>query len=579
MRNRTLTALGGVILALMAVVAPPHPVATAAPAPWQWVRVFSDIAVAPNAYYSIPVYCPAGYTAITGGLELPTLSRLQRNAEYRLEDSGGSAWFVSFENFSGSSGTARVVAECARTSDLPAISHNYAEFTATGNQVWSGSVNCLNPGEVVLTGGVDWSNVNTRYLWASGPLWSGEGWQAFGRNSVAGAKMGVEVYCVDPSQVPGYTRVEQTQIGVSNWETTVTCPLGTRILNGGTEEGYANASYPHLNTWTATGQYSERTFVRAWCVSAGSPTIAFNSPLPTLTDAEYQSFAFIGNDPAGFPTSFRCSLDGSSPTGCPGLYWVGPLSSGSHQLVVFNQTADGRQSAVLTHQWTVDLDPPSVSAPRLAQVTLADGEIARWAASDAVAGIDHHEAKYWRGRANGVTVDWTQPASWADLDSPLVRVPAMAAGDTLCLSVRAVDNVGHTSAWTTPRCTSRPYDDADLTASPGWTRVSNAAYWNGTMTRTGVLDETLHGPSAKSRQLGLLASVCPGCGSVVVKIGSTTIGSVSLDQPTSRNKQVLLLPAFAEKTGVLTLTSATSGKSIRIDGLVTIRRPAAGPPW
>ena len=186
MKHKWITALGALLLAVTPLVGVPAPTAIAAPAPWTWVRVVEPVSIAPNSYYSIRAICPAGYTAITGGLQLPQSSAIIRGAEYRLYDASGSSWFVAFENFSSSSGSASVVAECARTSDLPPISHNFAEFDTGDGGFAGGTVSCLNSGEVVLTGGADWSNVNTRTLYENGPGWNGESWRAEGRNYASG---------------------------------------------------------------------------------------------------------------------------------------------------------------------------------------------------------------------------------------------------------------------------------------------------------------------------------------------------------------------------------------------------------
>ena len=582
MRNRSLTALGALVLAMVTVAVPATPSAVAAHAPWTWVRVTQQVGIPGNSYVSVEALCPVGYTAITGGLDISVESTrlVTKQAEYRAEANGRSSWFMSLENTFDFGFSAVIVAECVETSDLPPISHHLQEFTRNSSGVWDGTVSCLNPGEVVLTGGVDWSNVNTREVSTSGPKWSGEAWRAVGHNNVAGAVMGVEAYCVDPADVPGYVRVERAQSGDPYWSATVTCPHGTRILNGGTEGRDSHASFPNLNRWTASGYSPDTTYVRAWCVSAGQPTVWISSldPPGAYTSQTWARFVVASSDPAGFGVDLVCSVDGSAPQRCPSTASYSSLVAGPHEFVVFGETPDGRVSPLVSHGWTVDLAAPTVSVPSIPQVSLSEGTVAWWSATDDYSGVDHHEARFWRGRANGTTIDWTRPAAWTDLASPVVRVPAMAAGDTVCLSVRAVDGVGHASAWTTPRCTSRPYDDAALTAGDGWTRVTNTPYWNSTLTRTTLQDRTLQGPTVRSRQLGVLASVCPGCGSVLVRIGGTTVGTISLDRGTARNRQVLLLPAFPEKAGALTLVSATSGLSVRIDGLVTVRRPATGPP-
>ncbi len=102
--KRNLGALAA-LLAVAGVLVSASPPASAAPAPWTWVRVTQQVSVAPNTNYAERAYCPAGYTAITGGLKLPTGSQLSRRADYRAAD--GSFWQVNFRNSSSSSGSRR----------------------------------------------------------------------------------------------------------------------------------------------------------------------------------------------------------------------------------------------------------------------------------------------------------------------------------------------------------------------------------------------------------------------------------------------------------------------------------------
>ena len=178
-----------------------------------------------------------------GGRELPAKEKvtvtfkdschcIECHAEYRWDDGAGSSWFVAFENESDSSWSASVVVECVQSDQLPLISYHYVDLTRGSDGYAEGSVSCLNPGEVVLTGGAGWNNVNYRTVDYSGPTWSGDAWIAKGYNSVSGAKLTVEVYCVNPSDVPGFERVELDYGGTSDWRTSITC--GTDVSNTGT---------------------------------------------------------------------------------------------------------------------------------------------------------------------------------------------------------------------------------------------------------------------------------------------------------------------------------------------------------
>jgi hypothetical protein len=63
---------------------------------------------------------------------------------------------------------------------------------------------------------------------------------------------------------------------------------------------------------------------------------------------------------------------------------------------------------------------------------------------------------------------------------------------------------------------------------------------------------------------------------VVVKVGGTKIGKISLDAATRVDRRVKLLPAFGDQAGAVTLKSTTSGHEISIDGLVAIQGTSTG---
>jgi hypothetical protein len=584
-KRRSMASLGALLLALAMVAVPPAPPASAAPAPWHWVRVRDHVPIAPHGYYSIREFCPSGYTAITGGLQLPIHSRVQRGDEYRFDDGAGSSWFVTFENTSPYTGDAWVVAECVLTTDLPAMSHNYVQVPTSGDYGVAGAtVWCLNEGEVVLTGGASWSNVNTRTLSTSGPGSDGRSWHAGGTNTTPNSLLAIEVYCVDPAAVPGYVAVERLVSGEYSWEASVSCPPGTRILNGGSDTAVF-ASYPTLNKWTATNSTDYSTYdvrFRAWCVNAGAPTIIGFLPSPgpdgAVTNDTHADFELDATDPAGFSElNFRCSLDNHAPVVCYGPYYPG-LADGPHQFVTFAETPDGRLSPTITYRWTVDATPPTVQQPSLPRVSLANPVRATWRATDATSGVARFEAAYWRAKADGTLTAWTQPSGWDSLSTPTVRLPNLAPGDTICVSVRARDQAGNVAPWTAPRCTSRPYDDAVLTASSRWVRDTGTQYWLGTVSRTPTQSETLRRSNVRTRLVGIVATRCPGCGTVQVAVAGQSVGTINLEAATTQHQQVLLLPAFPLRTGAVVLTVATAGKSVRIDGLVTINYAATGPP-
>jgi hypothetical protein len=72
-------------------------------------------------------------------------------------------------------------------------------------------------------------------------------------------------------------------------------------------------------------------------------------------------------------------------------------------------------------------------------------------------------------------------------------------------------------------------------------------------------------------------SPCTAAKLLDVKVGSTTIGKISLKASAIHHKRVLLLPRFAPRTGTVTVKSVSTSTRIMIDGLVAIQKRSDGP--
>ncbi len=307
--------------------------------------------------------------------------------------------------------------------------------------------------------------------------------------------------------------------------------------------------------------------------------MAFTGTLPTSTKQTFLGFFFLGSDPAGFPNSFRCALDGGALSICPSSHQVGPLATGSHTIVVFNQTGDGRTSPVLTHGFFVDATLPTVTAPKVPKVSLGGPARVTWTATDAAHRHPGLRRGVLEGRAGRVH-DRVDAAARVETSWPRPRcgcrrlLPASPSASPCgpatasATSRRGPHPAAHSGRTTTDPCGRAP-DGTEGPATP---------YWKGTITTTTGVDKTLRRLDVHLNQVGLLATVCPTCGKVDVSVGGTRIRRVSLERTTTTHQKVLLLPAFAATTGTVTITSVTTGKSIRIDGLITARTTDTVPP-
>jgi serine protease len=201
---------------------------------------------------------------------------------------------------------------------------------------------------------------------------------------------------------------------------------------------------------------------------------------------------------------------------------------------------------------------------------LAPKASVKWTASDGSGtGIKSFTLAHKRAPYNGKF----GPTSYVALAAGVTATTAkLAAGSTDCFAIRAIDNadnVGTFSAW---RCTSLPLDDRALSRSAGWSLGSSSAYFHSTFTGTSSASRTLAKASAQVKRVGLVATKCAKCGSVAVKVGSTTIGSVNLFSSTTKYKQLISLPTFSLRTGTVSVVTTSSGKPVYIDGLALSRQ-------
>lgn len=211
---------------------------------------------------------------------------------------------------------------------------------------------------------------------------------------------------------------------------------------------------------------------------------------------------------------------------------------------------------------------PTMAAPGTASVTTSASHTVRWSAP---AGATSYDVRYRRARWNGGFGAYTYPAGWQGRTTPSVS-HSLAKGYTTCYSVRA-RSAGGTSGWSGERCMVAPLDQVSLTRSTGWTVQKAGAYYGGsawTATRKG---RSLHRTGAALRRVGVVATTCPACGAVDVFVGSTRVGRISLARgTTTRNRQVLLLPAFSTRTGTVRVVVVSTARTVRIDGLVVAAR-------
>ena len=195
-----------------------------------------------------------------------------------------------------------------------------------------------------------------------------------------------------------------------------------------------------------------------------------------------------------------------------------------------------------------------------------------WSATDASTGVASVDARWASTPYNGAPSAWAYPSGVQGTTQSAVSFPPPQRGATYCFAVRARDRAGNTSAWSTPRCTGVPVDDATLSATSGWQRGHATGYYAGTYTAASAANQTLTLTGVRMRHLGIVATRCPGCGKVGVYLNGTLLKTVDLQSGSTLRQQLISVADWTSlHTGTVRITTMTNGKPVAIDGLAINR--------
>lgn len=147
-------------------------------------------------------------------------------------------------------------------------------------------------------------------------------------------------------------------------------------------------------------------------------------------------------------------------------------------------------------------------------------------------------------------------------------------GFTYAFSVRARDWSGNVSNWSAEKFTALPLDDRALTAQGSWQRLTGSGLYLGTFSQSSTQGDSLTLSGAKAKRLAVVATKCPGCGSVELVWNNVVQQVINLDcaavpQCSGEKKLVLFQanPFGSVQNGTLILRVSTSGKAVKIDGV------------
>jgi len=316
-----------------------------------------------------------------------------------------------------------------------------------------------------------------------------------------------------------------------------------------------------VQKFTSTG-----TFLRKWGTPGANPG-QFSIPSGAATDASGNVYVTdSGNNRIQkfTPNGVFAGLFGSSGTGNGQFHspWgIATISSAGNIYVV-----DSGNDRV--QKLSEDMTPPSgarISGTYPAFRTAAPFTVSWTGATDSGSGIKNYMAYAGRAPFNG---PFGGPALFKTTLGPGSGSFNAKPGNTYCFTVKAKDNSGNVSAASPPKCTAMPVDDAALSGA-GWTRAKGqAGFYQGTYSSSLTNGATLTRTGVQAKRIALVATKCPTCGAVEVRMGGTLLKKVNLASATTQKKQLMPVASFpGVVSGTVTVTVATSGKPVFIDGL------------
>ena len=149
-------------------------------------------------------------------------------------------------------------------------------------------------------------------------------------------------------------------------------------------------------------------------------------------------------------------------------------------------------------------------------------------------------------------------------------------GKSYCFDVVPYDNLGNSAAPAPDKCTSVPLDDRALTRSGGWTEKQQTGHFLDTYLVSKKKGSRLTLSGVRARQLALLVTKCPKCGSLQLQWNNralakanTSTTTISLFSFKTKKRQLITFRAFpALRTGTVTVKATSPGRRpVMIDGL------------
>ena len=218
----------------------------------------------------------------------------------------------------------------------------------------------------------------------------------------------------------------------------------------------------------------------------------------------------------------------------------------------------------------VDVAPPSLGIASIAAFTEFATQRVTYFGVDNRTGVRSYDVRWRNASPTKAYSSWHYPAGWQRTAATSETLGSLVIGSTYCFSVRARDNAGNATPWSVPQCVARMFDDHALTAHGAWTRPGNKpGFYFNTYSQTAKRGAGLTRAGTFTR-VGVIAQVCPKCGSMAIYSGKTLIKTWSLKSSQPRLAS-FVTNVLTSRTATVAIRSASSGKAVIIDAFGLMR--------
>jgi uncharacterized delta-60 repeat protein len=189
----------------------------------------------------------------------------------------------------------------------------------------------------------------------------------------------------------------------------------------------------------------------------------------------------------------------------------------------------------------------------------------RWTANDDNTGVKRYDV-----RVRSAGLDGSGFGPYSAFRSGTRRASAELEGTpgrTYCFGVRPRDWAGNLGGWGARSCTTFPLDVTAFAVSGSWSAAAGPGYYLGTARTATAAGSTLT-VSGSYRRLALVATKCPGCGTVEVVARGQRVATVDLGALATVRRVVIPLDSSqAPVSGSVVVRVTSNGRPVTIEGL------------